>query len=343
MKKSVEIIFNLVFWSLIIYLSVWWYERFIGYDDRSGIYFFTTYISGFWYYPYLMFLSWIGPLINFYLFYLLFVPRFLIRKKVSLFIFLTLLSSYIIGYSFRLTWGVQINEIRKIILFTIMALICGIIGGAIKGFFLWRNSISERMVLEKKHLESKTALLLLKAQLNPHFLFNSLNNIDILIEETPKIASEYLKKLSDILRYVLYETKEDETELSKEIDQIKNYLELQKIRTDNPHFVHFKVTGELKNQKIAPMVFLPFVENAFKHSKNKTIDHAIDIEFKVSDHMLKMVCKNYYEVNQHLVIKNEGLGIETIKQRLYLLYPDHHQLLIDKSENWFKVTLSLDL
>ena len=342
MRKSLEISFNLFFWSVIIYLSFSWYEGFMS-PLHTGAYFFNVYVSGNWYYLYVALLNWTGPFINFYLFYLLFVPRFLIRKKVSLFIFLALLSSYIIGYSFRLTWNGEVNEIRKIILFTIMALICGIIGGAIKGFFLWRNSIAERIGLEKRHLESKTALLLLKAQINPHFLFNSLNNIDILIQETPKIASEYLNKLSDILRYVLYETKEDETELVKEIDQIKNYIELQKIRTDNPHFVHFKVEGKLTNQKIAPMIFLPFVENAFKHSKNKTVDHAIDIEFEVSDNLVKMVCKNYYEVNQRDVIKNEGLGIETIKQRLLLLYPEHHQLMIDKSENWFKVTLSFNL
>jgi len=343
MKKSVEVIFNLVFWSIIIYLTDSWIENHGHFAIETRISFHNVSISGHWYFLFLLFFTFIGPLINFYLFYILFVPRLLVRKKVSLFIFLALLSSYLIGYSFRLTWGGEVNEIGHIILFTIMAFICGVIGGAIKGFFLWRYSIAERIALEKKHLESKTALLLLKAQLNPHFLFNSLNNIDILIEETPKIASEYLKKLSDILRYVLYETKEDETELTKEIDQIKNYIELQKIRTDNPRFVYFKVRGELNNQKIAPMIFLPFVENAFKHSKNKTIDHAIDIEFEVSDHMVKMICKNYYEVNQHAVIKNDGLGIETIKQRLYLLYPEHHQLLIDKSENWFKVTLSLHL
>jgi LytS/YehU family sensor histidine kinase len=188
-------------------------------------------------------------------------------------------------------------------------------------------------------LESKNALLLLQAQINPHFLFNSLNNIDILIEETPKIASEYLKKLSDILRYVLYETKEDETGLAKEIDQIKSYIELQQIRTNNPRYVSLIIKGEIKEQRIAPMIFIPFIENAFKHCKNKTIDNAIDIEFDIQDKRIKMVCKNYYEANQLEVIKNEGLGNETIKQRLNLIYPKNHELIIDKTEHWFKVTL----
>jgi len=195
--------------------------------------------------------------------------------------------------------------------------------------------------LEKEKLT--TQLELIKSKINPHFLFNSLNNIDILIEETPNIASEYLKKLSDILRYVLYETKEVETELANEITQIKSYIELQKIRTNNSRYVNFTIKGELKEQKIAPMIFLPFIENAFKHSKNKTIDNAIDIEFVINEDKIKMVCENYYEGNQLEIIKTEGLGIETIQQRLNLVYPNNHELIIDKTEHWFIVTLSIIL
>jgi Putative regulator of cell autolysis len=235
------------------------------------------------------------------------------------------------------------NQIQKLVYFTILSLVWGIIGSAIKGIFLWVDSLAERRVLEKKHLESKNALLMLQAQINPHFLFNSLNNIDILIEETPKVASEYLKKLSDILRYVLYETKEQETDLSKEIVQIQSYIDLQKIRTDNPNYVNINIIGELGDQKIAPMIFIPFIENAFKHSKNKTIDNAIDIQFDISDKNVIMVCKNYFESNQIEIIKSEGLGNETIKQRLNLLYPKRHKLVIDKTDHWFNVTLSINL
>ena len=110
--------------------------------------------------------------------------------------------------------------------------------------------IAEKKGSRKSTWMSKNALLLLQAQINPHFLFNSLNNIDVLIEETPKIASEYLKKLSDILRYVLYETKEEKTDLAKEIAQIQSYIDLQKIRTSNPNYVNFNITGELKIRKL---------------------------------------------------------------------------------------------
>lgn len=344
MKKSYEVLFNLLFWILVIYLTFYWIEsQGINFDNNVTIRILNFNISGHLYFLDLLFITMIGPFINFYLFYLLFVPKLLVQKKILLFILLSLLSSFVLGYSFRLTFGANVSEIQRNFAFTVMALIPGIIGGAFKGIFLWRNSIVEKIALEKKQLEGKTALLMLKAQLNPHFLFNSLNNIDILIDETPKVASEYLNKLSDILRYVLYETKEDETELAKEIDQIKSYIELQKIRTINPRFVQFKITGELQKQKIAPMIFLPFVENAFKHCKNKNIEDAIDIEFELSANSIRMVCRNYFETNQLDVLKNEGLGIETIKQRLNLLYPEHHQLIIDQKEHWFNVILIIKL
>ena len=205
---------------------------------------------------------------------------------------------------------------------------------------LWK----ERMVkteLEKEKLFAQ--LELLKAKIDPHFLFNSLNNIDVLIQENPKTASEYLTGLSDILRYVLYETKDDNILLANELEQIKNYVELQKIRTDNARFVNLNIRGELNKQKIAPMIFIPFVENAFKHCKNKSIDNAINIDFDIHSDIIVMTCKNYYNSNHLEILKNQGLGIETIKQRLNLLYPESYELVIDKSKQWFNVTLSVKL
>jgi len=348
MRKLFEVIFNLVFWIIITYLfysdfTVRFGEKIKGYFGIFHIPFFGTIHIPQMVYP--LFYTIIGPIIIFYLFYLLFIPKLLVRKRYLLFIATGLLSCVLVGYEFRLVVGGRsdTSPIQNLVYFTILALVWGIIGSAIKGIFLWVDSIAERRVLEKKHLESKNALLLLQAQINPHFLFNSLNNIDILIEETPKIASEYLKKLSDILRYVLYETKEEETDLSKEIAQIQSYIDLQKIRTNNPKYVNLNIIGQLGDQKIAPMIFIPFVENAFKHSKNKTIDNAIDIQFEISDKNVIMVCKNYFDSTQIELIKSEGLGNETIKQRLNLLYPKRHKLLIDKTDHWFNVTLSINL
>jgi two-component system, LytTR family, sensor kinase len=339
MKKSLEVIFNLILWSIITYMF-YYYAKTNAHIAANAV---NNY--GMFHIPYLdfvVFFTLVPPIVNFYLFYLILIPKLLVRKKIALFFTFAIISSVLIGYAYRLTYGANGTHLGNLVFFTVMALFWGIIGSAIKGIFLWIDSLAERRTLEKEKLISKNALLLLQAQINPHFLFNSLNNIDILIEESPKVASEYLKKLSDILRYVLYETKEDKTDLVKEIDQIKSYIDLQKIRTSNPHYVNFNIVGKLNDQKIAPMIFIPFIENAFKHSKNKTIDNAIEIEFVINDKKVKMTCKNYYESTQLEIIKNEGLGNETMKQRLNLLYPKNHKLVIYKTDNWFNVTLSID-
>jgi two-component system, LytTR family, sensor kinase len=340
MRKSIEVILNLLLWSIITY--IFYYIA----KTNSHIAVNSVNNYGMFHIPYLtivVFFTVLPTFTNFYLFYLILIPKLLVRKKFLLFFTLALISSALVGFGYRMTYGGYGSPVSRFMFFTLMALFWGIIGSAVKGIFLWIDSQAERRTLEKNNLMSKNALLMLQAQINPHFLFNSLNNIDILIEENPKIASVYLKKLSDILRYVVYETKEEETDLSKEIVQIQSYIDLQKIRTRNPKYVIFNITGELKNQRIAPMLFIPFIENAFKHSKNKTIENAIDIEFDVKDTFVKMVCKNYFESNQINVIKNEGLGNETIKQRLNLLYPKKHKLIIDKSDHWFRVTLEISL
>ena len=283
----------------------------------------------------------ISTILIFYFLYFL-TPKKLITKNVIVLIIYATSVGIVIRLIYLLIQSNEIGSPDTISLF-IPIIFLAISGVLARRYVLWRTEIGKKALSYKKLLESKTALTMLQAQLNPHFLFNSLNNIDILVEENHKTASEYLKKLSDILRYVLYETKETETELSKEIDQIKSYIDLQKIRTDNPHYVNFNIKGEIKDQKIAPMIFIPFVENAFKHCKNKTIENAINIEFEIDKDSIKMNCNNYYEESKVEVIKSEGLGIETIKQRLNLLYPNNHKLIIDKKNNWFNVSLSINL
>lgn len=345
MKRLYEVFSHIILWVVIVYLIYYFLDKIGTYSDTNigrsvlGIRFY-----GQRFLIIIIAATLMGPLLAFYIFYLWLIPKFFLQKKFLLFFVIALVSSFIIGYLFRLTfsWG-EAGELRKIFSFTIFALICGVIGGAFKGFFLWLRSMTEKKELEKRNLESQNALLLLKAQLNPHFLFNSLNNIDILIEEQPKTASEYLKKLADILRYVLYETNDVETEFSKELEQIKNYIDLQKIRTDNPKYVNFIVRGDLRDQKIASMIFLPLIENAFKFSKNKTIDNAVDICFEINNDFVKMSCTNHYEENQIEVLKNEGLGLETVKKRLKLLYPERHEMKIIKDNNRFSVSLNIEL
>ncbi len=119
-------------------------------------------------------------------------------------------------------------------------------------------------------------LALVKSQINPHFLFNTINNIDVLISKDAERASAYLNKLSDIMRFMLYETKPAKIPLPKELTYIEKFIELQKIRTTNEHYVNYSIKGDTANFMIPPMLLISFIENAFKYADNKKVENAIN-------------------------------------------------------------------
>ncbi|QKJ28738.1 histidine kinase [Mucilaginibacter mali] len=210
-----------------------------------------------------------------------------------------------------------------------------------RGFFNWIAERRQRQQLERKNLEAQLALL--KAQINPHFLFNTLNNIDVLIEKDPQKASVYLQKLSGILRFMLYENTDEKIPLSKEVAYINEYIELQKIRTANPDFIQFTVQGNTGHTLVAPMLFIPFIENAFKHSTNKKIDKGISVAIKSDKDQIKFTCVNVYDEAAMQTQEHSGLGLELIQNRLDLLYPNQYRLDLDKTSDLFSVTLTINI
>jgi LytS/YehU family sensor histidine kinase len=195
--------------------------------------------------------------------------------------------------------------------------------------------------LEKDKLTSQ--LELLKSQINPHFLFNTLNNIDVLILDEPKRASGYLKKLSEILRFMLYETNTERVPLANEVEYINKYIELQKIRTSNDKFVELEIVGDASVGFIAPMIFIHFVENAFKFATNKKIENAISIRLDISDNKVSFMCKNHINLTDATTQENNGLGFNLIKQRLDLIYKDDYNLDVYEEDNWYIVNLEIQL
>ena len=204
------------------------------------------------------------------------------------------------------------------------------------------GTIKRQKEIAEKH-QIHTELALLKSQISPHFLFNTLNNIDVLITKDPEKASVYMKKLSDILRFMLYETKDELIPMSIELEYIKKYIELQKIRTSNDSFVSFNINGKGDELNIAPMIFIPFIENAFKHTSNKKTVDAIIIQFDFSGDSIKFRCENYKNRNNALIQKQSGLGINLIKQRLNLLYKDRYILKVEDSDEKYIVSLTIQL
>ena len=224
-----------------------------------------------------------------------------------------------------------------VIFISFVSLVIGIMALVTRGFITWYEELKLKEELKQKNHEMEIALV--KSQLDPHFLFNTLNNIDILILKNATEASNYLNKLSDIMRFMLFETKTDKVLLSKEIEYIEKYIDLQKIRTANANYVNFEIVGSPKGKTIAPMVFLPFIENAFKHTSNKKLSNAITISIFIEEKTIRFECKNKFNPYRKLKQESNGLGNTLIEKRLELLYPEKHILEISKQNEEYIVSL----
>jgi sensor histidine kinase YesM len=231
------------------------------------------------------------------------------------------------------------SDLPKIMLIPLNAAINGVIGLVMKGFITWYEEIKLKEDLDHKNYEMELALV--KSQISPHFLFNTINNIDVLIEKDAKKASVYLNKLSDIMRFMLYETKTEEIFLTEELTYIEKYIDLQKIRTSNPNYVHFQVYGDPEDVTIAPMLFIPFIENAFKYAENKKVENAIKIRVVIVKDRIGFDCENVFSDETEGRPEPGGLGNDLIRRRLMLLYPRTHSLEITNLNNVYKVTLIL--
>jgi hypothetical protein len=213
---------------------------------------------------------------------------------------------------------------------------------AVSGFFFCLlEHWSETQKLARENLQSELALL--KNQINPHFLFNTLNNIDSLIKSNTEKASETLVKLSDILRYMIYDTNVAKVQLSDEIRHIESFIDLQKIQYANRELVTLSVQGNPENIRIAPMLFIPFVENAFKHCTDKRMPHAVQFSFTIRDNYVNFESVNVSDRTQRMnKDETQGVGLNIVRRRLELIYPGRHELKIKDENNTFSVIFSVD-
>lgn len=187
--------------------------------------------------------------------------------------------------------------------------------------------------LEKEKLE--TELDSLKAQVNPHFLFNTLNNIYSLSLVKSDEAPDVILRLSDLMRYIIYECKDETVALKEEISFLKNYVNLERLRLQEHININFSINIENENKKIAPLLFIPLIENAFKHSNRDTDKAIINISLKENEKDgIKLSIENTKDKN--IIDKDNkfsGLGIQNVKKRLELIYPEKHKFNVtDKSE-----------
>jgi LytS/YehU family sensor histidine kinase len=209
----------------------------------------------------------------------------------------------------------------------------------------WLRETGRAARLEKEQLESE--LRFLRAQISPHFFFNTLNNIYSLSLEKSDKTPETIIKLSDLMRYVLYETKDKNQSLRKELVFIQNYLDLEKIRYNENLQLEFRIIGNPKGKKIAPMLLVQFIENAFKHGANQNIRKVrISINIRIEEKFLYFEIRNTKPKN-HLHTKEKyagGIGLLNVEKRLKLRYgEDEYKLDIHEELDEYIVNLKLKL
>jgi two-component system LytT family sensor kinase len=208
----------------------------------------------------------------------------------------------------------------------------------------WLQSRNRERELEKEKLE--TELKFLRSQFHPHFLFNTINSIFVLIRKNPDKASDALEKFSSLLRYQLYECNEKKIPLRQELLYVQNYFELQKLRQDDNIKLRLEIPRTLSdNVMIAPFILVPFIENAFKHvSREYDMNNFISLDISSENEFLVMNVRNSAVDNEHSGTREySGIGLENIQRRLALLYPDKHDLKIAFSNDEFTVKLQLEL
>ncbi|GGH71228.1 histidine kinase [Filimonas zeae] len=275
-----------------------------------------------------------------------FVPRFLFRKKYlsyGVFVFSGMILTYYMHEAVCrfLKPGLLPYEDDSIsfLTFSFMVMVLIVASAAVKLFQQW---IADAQLIHDLDLAKTNAELeQLKNQINPHFLFNMLNNANVLIEDDPKKASQVLMKLSDLLRYQLYDSSRDKVLLTSEIHFLEDFLNLEKVRRDNFSFLVSK-EGELSGVQVPPLLFISFVENAVKHNNDTAKLSYVNFFFDVRRTELFFKCINSKPAVK-AVNKSGGLGLANIKRRLELLFPASHDLKIEDNSETYSVTLTLKL
>jgi LytS/YehU family sensor histidine kinase len=194
--------------------------------------------------------------------------------------------------------------------------------------------------LEKEKLNSELAFL--KTQISPHFFFNTLNNIYSLISINTEDSKNAVLKLSRMMRYLLYESEQGETKLSSEIDFMNNYIDLMKLRMTDKVKLSVSFPSKYEDIILPPLLFISIIENAFKHGISYREKSFIDIGMEVSKEMITFRCVNsVVKTGDEISTENTGIGLENLRKRLKLLFPDRHEFKIEKSDSTFNVLVSI--
>ena len=216
------------------------------------------------------------------------------------------------------------------------------ISTAIKITNEWFKAEKQKKEMENEKLFAELAFL--KSQVNPHFLFNILNNICSLARKKSDDTENAIIQLSRIMRYMLYDSKDEKVSLEKELEYLQNYIDLQRLRLSDSVIINFTIEGNIEGKMIEPMLLIPFVENAFKHGISYLDESSIDIRLKIDNSNLQFrVENNRIKKNDDPIQQESGIGLKNVLRRLDLLYPGTHKINIEETTTKYIVNLDISL
>ena len=335
---------HILFWAFFVTL-----ETLHIYDNTTELNLFSVLL--------LVMSKFSAAVVLIYLNLLIFIP-YLLEKNKTLFYIVAIVSSYFIVvysvYGLHLLFSVESfifieNHIERPRLLAVlfgMTFLLTILSSLIHFAKRWvKLKDVELDFKEEQRQRLEAELKTLKAQINPHFLFNSLNNIYSLSLDKSDLAPEMILKLSDLMSYIIYDAREEFVPLKKELEFIENHIDLERIRVNNRVDTSFESDENLWQYNIAPLLFTPFIENAFKYVSAQGNQKAfINIKLSENNNELHFFIENSAEEElttfEH---NNHGIGIENVKKSLKLIYPDKHKLEIEHSSTKFSISLKIGI
>jgi two-component system LytT family sensor kinase len=286
----------------------------------------------------------------FYYNYLFLIPKFLLRKKIWMY-FLMLVLGLVAVSGLNIVFILGTNNLvehhhpfslwRTALVPFYPAIMAFALSSALRITMEWFNNERQKKEMEAEKLSSELAFL--KSQVNPHFLFNILNNICSLARKKSDETENAIIKLSQIMRYMLQDSKDEKVNLEKEVEYLQSYIELQRLRLPEQVKIDFTINGQPELITIEPLLLIPFVENAFKHGVSYQDSSEISIHLDIKKQSLSFSVRN--NIARHAgnaVEQGSGIGLKNVMRRLELLYPNRHQLNIRDDGSKYLVELEIN-